>query len=98
MRAGEPRELHGRRRRVIVPCMADKPYSDQELKALRSSPGWQLDAGDVSHEGTLEDVAKIAHERRARGEHPGVIRQIETSIELEMLQLESLWYALGLPR
>ena len=77
--------------------MADKDYSDEQLKALRSSPGWRLEAGEVRHEGTLEDVAKIAHERRARGEHPGLIRQIETSIELEMLQLEALWRGLGLP-
>jgi hypothetical protein len=78
--------------------MADKSYSEEELKAMRTSPGWQLDAGGARHEGTLEDVAKIAHERQARGEHPGIIRQIETSIEFEMLQLEQLWYALGLPR
>lgn len=75
--------------------MAD--YSDEELKAMRTSPGWQLKAGQDKHEGTLEDVAKIAHERHARGEHPGLIRQIETSIELEMLQLEALWRAMGLP-
>ena len=78
--------------------MADKTYSDDELKAMRSSPGWQLEAGEAKHEGTLEDVAKIAHERRQRGEHPGIVRQIENSIELDMLQLEKLWYGLGLPR
>jgi len=65
---------------------------------LRTSPGWQLKAGEAAHEGTLEDVARIAHERRRRGEHPGIVKEIETSIELEMLQLESLWYAMGLPR
>ena len=77
--------------------MADKNISDEELKALQASPGWQLEAGNATHEGTLEDVAKVAHERRQRGEHPGLIRQIETSIELEMLQLEALWRAMGLP-
>jgi len=76
--------------------MADK-LSDEELNTLRTSQGWRLQAGDTAHDGTLEQVAKIAHERRARGDHPGLIRQIETSIELEMLQLEQLWLAMGLP-
>jgi hypothetical protein len=78
--------------------MADKTYSDEELKTLRTSPGWQLKAGDATHQGTLEDVAKLAHERRQRGEHPGIISEIETAVELKMLQLESLWYSIGLPR
>lgn len=77
--------------------MGNKTYSDDELKALQTSPGWQLEAGGATHEDTLENVAKIAHARRARGEHPGLIRQVETSIELEMLQLEALWRAMGLP-
>lgn len=77
--------------------MTDNSYSDDDLKAMRTSPGWRLEAGDATHEGTLEDVAKIAHARRAKGEHPGLVKEIETSVELEMLQLESLWYAIGLP-
>jgi len=77
--------------------MADKIYSDEDLRTFRTSPGWHLEEGQVRHEGTLEHVAKIAHERHARGERPGHIRQVETSIELEMLQLESLWRAMGLP-
>ena len=77
--------------------MADKTYSDEELTALRASPGWHLEAGQTTHEGTLEDMARIAHERQTGGEHPGRIKQIETSIELGMLQLESLWRAMGLP-
>ena len=83
--------------RGIVARMADKNYSDEELSALRSAPGWQLDAGEAKHQGTLEDVARMAHGRRTRGEHPGLIREIETSFELEMLQLEALWRAIGLP-
>ena len=77
--------------------MADKTYSDKELTTLRTSQGWHLEAGQTTHEGTLEDLARIAHERQAGGKHPGRIKQIETSIELEMLQLESLWRAMGLP-
>ncbi|HTT82110.1 MAG TPA: hypothetical protein VMF67_01375 [Rhizomicrobium sp.] len=78
--------------------MAKNPWSNEELTAQRTSPGWLLEADEATQEGTLEDVAKLAHERHARGEHPGLIRQIESSIELDMLQLEALWYAMGLPR
>ncbi len=77
--------------------MAKNTWSNEELKASQTSPGWRLEADQTTHEGTLEDVAKLAHERAARGEHPGLIRQIETSIELDMLQLEALWFSLGLP-
>jgi hypothetical protein len=77
--------------------MADNPLSNEDLTASRTSPGWRLETDQVAHEGTLEDVAKLAHERHARGEHPGLIRQIETSLELDMLQLEALWYRMGLP-
>ena len=77
--------------------MAKNTYSNDELMASQTSPGWRLDADQTSHEGTLEDVAKLAHERHTKGEQPGLISQIETSIELDMLQLESLWYAMGLP-
>ena len=73
-------------------------YSHDELAKLTTSTGWRLETdGTTANTGTLEDVAKAAHERRARGEHPGIIRRIETSIELEMLQLEQLWRNLGLP-
>jgi hypothetical protein len=77
--------------------MEKSTLSNEELAASRTSPGWRLQTGQDRHEGTLEDVAKRAHERQTRGEHPGVISQIETSIELDMLQLEKLWYAMGLP-
>lgn len=77
--------------------MAKNIWSNEELTASRTSPGWRLEADQTTHEGTLEDVAKLSHERRGRGEHPGLIRQMETSIELDMLQLEALWYSMGLP-
>jgi hypothetical protein len=77
--------------------MAKSTYSDEDLVAVRSSAGWRLETDQASHEGTLDDVAKLAHARHARGEHPGLIRQVETAVELDMLQLEKLWYAMGLP-
>ena len=75
-----------------------KKYTSDDLNTLAKTPGWRLHLdGDAGQEGTLEDVAKAAHARRVRGEHPGIIRQIETALELEMLQLEQLWRYLGLP-
>ncbi|HEY3777648.1 MAG TPA: hypothetical protein VGL35_06290 [Rhizomicrobium sp.] len=72
--------------------------TEDELRRLAKQPGWQLDTGEgASHLGTLEEVAKIAHARRARGERPGIVRQIENAVELEMLDLEQLWRAIGLP-
>lgn len=72
--------------------------SDDELRKLAKQPGWRLDTGEgASHAGTLEDVAKVAHARRARGEHPGIVRRIENAVELELLELEQLWRAIGLP-
>lgn len=72
--------------------------TEDELRALAKQPGWQLETGEgAKHAGTLEEMAKIAHEKRARGEHPGILRQIENAVELEMLDLEALWRAIGLP-
>ena len=74
---------------------ADAP---ENLGELAKTPGWQLVTGEATkREGTLEEVAMVAHARRTRGEHPGIIRQIGTAIELEMLQIEDLWRHLGLP-
>lgn len=76
--------------------MADK-YSPDQLADLAQSTGWHLDTGDKPVTGSLEDVARIAHEQHSAGKRPGIIKQIETSIELDMLQLEQLWRYLGLP-
>jgi hypothetical protein len=78
--------------------MAEK-YSHDTLSGMAKTPGWQLDPGDTDKPatGTLEEIAKIAHARHSDGKRPGIIRQIETSIELDMLQLEQLWVSLGLP-
>jgi hypothetical protein len=78
--------------------MANK-YSDDELAGLMKSSGWGLITGKESTPatGTLEDVLKANHQRRESGEAPGLIQQLETTIELDMLQIEKLWRLLGLP-
>ena len=71
-------------------------YSPDDLKKRLTQPGWQrTDANGRSETGTLKDLATKAHEERAK--HPGTIREIETAIELELIQLQQLWHYLGLP-
>jgi hypothetical protein len=73
-------------------------YSDDELTKRVTSPGWQHDPKDGTPvTGTLEDVLKSGHARHAQGHAPGQIEELETAIELDMIQIEKLWRYLGLP-
>ena len=78
--------------------MAEKLTHDELVEQVKS-PGWTLvtDRKDVPVTGSLEQVLKVSHEKHSKGEAPGLIRQIETMIELDMLQIEQLWRYLGLP-
>ena len=78
--------------------MADKFTQDELIKGAKS-PGWELVTGadEKPVSGTLEDLAKAAHERRQSGSSIGIIRRIENAVELEMIQIEELWQHLGLP-
>ena len=79
--------------------MSDK-YTHDELTGRVKSPGWRLVTGkkdDNAVTGTLEHVLGVTHERRAGGQAPGLIEEIETRIELDMIQIELLWRYLGLP-
>lgn len=76
-----------------------KKYSYEDLIARLNSPGWRLVTGQPHKTvtGTLEDLLKVTHEQKAKEETPGFIEQIETSVELDMIQIELLWRYLGLP-
>ncbi|MBV8798455.1 MAG: hypothetical protein JO208_01395 [Alphaproteobacteria bacterium] len=78
--------------------MADKAKHGDFISQL-TSPGWRLipTGIDPAIEGTLEDMARAAHERKRSGKHHGVIQRAEDSLELEAFQLEQLWWHLGLP-
>lgn len=79
--------------------MPDK-YTHDELTKRVKSPGWRLVTGKKGGNpvtGTLEHVLGVTHERRKGGQAPGLIEEIETKIELEMIQIELLWRYLGLP-
>ena len=73
---------------------ADKRDLSERLK----SSGWRLVEGGTEHKsGTLEDVAREAHRRKTQGHKPGLIQEIETRLELDLIALEQLWTQLGLP-
>jgi hypothetical protein len=74
-------------------------YSYDQLVERVKTPGWRLtsDRDDVTVEGNLDEVLRSAHDRHTKGEHPGLIQEIETAVELELLQMQQLWRYLGLP-
>jgi hypothetical protein len=78
-----------------------KKYTDAELAERIQSDGWSLvidnNDQDKAVTGTLEEMAKATHERRNKGSAPGLIKELETTIELDMIQIELLWRQLGLP-
>jgi hypothetical protein len=76
-----------------------KKFSYEDLVARLKSTGWRLVTGqaDKTVTGTLEDLLKIVHRQKAEKEAPGLIEQIETTVEVDMIQIELLWRYLGLP-
>lgn len=75
-----------------------KRYTDDELATRVKTPGWALSRdSDAPVNGTLQHLLNLAHQRRKKGERPGLIREVETSIELDMIEVEKLWRFLGLP-
>jgi hypothetical protein len=77
----------------------ENSYTHAELTERVKSPGWGVAAGKKGEPvtGTLEEVLKVTHARHKSGHASGLIAEIETAIELDMLQIEMLWRYLGLP-
>jgi hypothetical protein len=77
--------------------MADK-YTREELVGKLDQSGWRaVSDHHPPAEGTLREVATAAHVRRAEGRAPSRLQEIETRIEVGMIELEELWHHLGLP-
>lgn len=75
-------------------------YQEDDLTRRLASPGWRLKTGqkdDKAVTGTLEHVVRATHERKNSGQAPGLIEEVETTIELDLIQIEKLWRYLGLP-
>jgi hypothetical protein len=71
----------------------------EDLVSRLTSPGWRLipTGIDPAVEGTLEDMARAAHERKQSGKDTGKIHHPQNALELEAFDLEQLWWHLGLP-
>lgn len=75
-----------------------KRYSQDELAARVKSSGWQLTRDKENPvTGTLQHLLNLTHQRKKKGEPPGRIEEIETRVELDMIEVERLWHFLGLP-
>jgi len=74
-------------------------YSPDELKRKLTDKGWRINTGNASPpvEGTLHEMIEAAHGRRKNGQAIGIIEEIETKIELELIHIEELWRYMGLP-
>ena len=75
-------------------------YNEDDLTQRLASPGWRLQTEKTDEEavsGTLEQVVRATHARKMKGEPAGPVQEIETRIELDLIQLEKLWRYLGLP-
>ena len=73
-------------------------YTQDDLKGRMKSPGWALVTGkDQTVSGTLENMLRTKHDRHAGDDASGLIQEIETAIELDMIQVVNLWRYLGLP-
>jgi hypothetical protein len=78
--------------------MADK-YTHEDLVKRLPSEGWKLVTGNdaMPVEGTLKKMIEATHDRRKAGQATGYIQELETAIEVDMLQIQELWRQLGLP-
>jgi hypothetical protein len=74
-------------------------YSLDQLKKKLGTPGWRTITGTKTHphEGTLGEMVEAAHSRHRNGQAAGHLQEIETEIEVDVLQLEELWQHMGLP-
>jgi hypothetical protein len=74
--------------------------SREELVAQLQTKGWDLVTGSETvpiKNRTLEEVVRATHARHKKGEEPGLIKRMETALELDLIQIQQLWEYLGLP-
>jgi hypothetical protein len=77
--------------------MTKKPTHDELVKQLHTQ-GWRLVTEDEeTKSGTLKDVLETTHARKKDKKEPGLIQNIETTLELDAIQIQNLWHYLGLP-
>ena len=72
----------------------------EKLVAMLQTKGWDLVTGSPTFpikDRSLEELVRASHARHSKGESPGLIRRMEDSLELSLIQLQELWEYLGLP-
>jgi hypothetical protein len=76
-----------------------KKYTRDELIERLKKRGWGLVTGNQAMplQGTLSQIVEATHDRHSNGHASGYIKEIETAIEVDMLQIQDLWHHLGLP-
>jgi hypothetical protein len=76
-----------------------KKYTRDELVDRLKKPGWGLVTGNQAMplQGTLSQMVEATHDRHSKGHASGYIKEIETAIEVDMLQIQEPWHHLGLP-
>ena len=76
-----------------------RKFSLKDLIERLDTPGWHFVSDEESkpQTGTLKDVLETSHRRHQRKGAAGFIKQVETSVELDMIQVQQLWQHLGLP-
>jgi hypothetical protein len=74
-------------------------YPLEDLKRKLGDKGWRTNTGNDGFpvEGTLSEMVEAAHGRRKKGHAMGIIEEIGTEIELDLIQLQLLWQYMGLP-
>jgi hypothetical protein len=68
-------------------------YTHDELVARIKTPGWRRVGKDKVTSATLEEVLRSTH----RLEAPRLIQEMDTEIELDLIEIQKLWRYLGLP-
>jgi len=78
--------------------MTKKPTHNELIERLHT-PGWRLVTKDEPEaaSGTLKHVLETTHARNKGREVPGLIRNVETALELDAIEIQNLWHYLGLP-
>ena len=76
-----------------------RKYTHEQLVQRLDKPGWQTRAANESTpvEGSLRTLVEAAHARHTEGQAAGLLQEIITKIEVDMVQLQELWHHLGLP-
>ncbi len=77
--------------------MTDKKTRD-ELIAMLPTSGWHSGNADAAAKSrTLEAALREHHDNHRQGTADGTIKNLENTVELDLIRIQELWTHLGLP-